>query len=84
MVLAGCLDIDSSRKAARLLGFVMHLKSILTLVDVQDFTRYVTGIWRRYQAWCEIAFAYGGNSSKVTVITRKATGEHMTLCHRSI
>ena len=38
MVLAGCLDIDSSRKAARFVRFCDAFEiPILTLVDVQDF-----------------------------------------------
>ena len=53
MVLAGCLDIDSSRKAARFVRFCDAFEiPILTLVDVPGFlpgTR--PGIWRRHQAW---------------------------------
>ena len=55
-VLAGCLDVDSSRKAARFVRFCDAFNiPILTLVDVPGFlTRYSTRVWWDNQTWCKI------------------------------
>ena len=77
MVLAGCLDIDSSRKAARFVRFCDAFEiPLLTLVDVPGFLPGTgAGIWRGDQARREALFAYGeATVPKVTVITRKAYG----------
>jgi propionyl-CoA carboxylase beta chain len=57
MVLAGCLDIDSSKKAARFVRFCDAFNiPILTFVDVPGFLPGVgAGIWRHHQARREAA-----------------------------
>ncbi len=77
MVLAGCLDIDSSRKAARFVRFCDAFEiPILTLVDVPGFlpgTSQEFGGVIKHGA--KLLFAYGeATVPKVTVITRKAYG----------
>jgi propionyl-CoA carboxylase beta chain len=77
MVLAGCLDIDSSRKAARFVRFCDCFEiPILTLVDVPGF---LPGTSQEYggviKHGAKLLFAYGeATVPKVTVITRKAYG----------
>ncbi|MXU66102.1 acyl-CoA carboxylase subunit beta [Oceanomicrobium pacificus] len=77
MVLAGCLDIDSSRKAARFVRFCDAFEiPILTLVDVPGF---LPGTSQEYggviKHGAKLLFAYGeATVPKVTVITRKAYG----------
>jgi len=77
LVLAGCLDIDSSRKAARFVRFCDAFEiPILTLVDVPGFLPGVAqelgGVIKH---GAKLLFAYGeATVPKVTVITRKAYG----------
>ena len=77
MVLAGCLDIDSSRKAARFVRFCDCFNiPILTLVDVPGF---LPGTQQEYNGiikhGAKLLFAYAeATVPKVTVITRKAYG----------
>jgi propionyl-CoA carboxylase beta chain len=77
MILAGCLDIDSSRKAARFVRFCDAFETpILTLVDVPGF---LPGTSQEYggviKHGAKLLFAYGeATVPKVTVITRKAYG----------
>ena len=77
MVLAGVLDIDSSRKAARFVRFCDAFNiPILTLVDVPGF---LPGTSQEYggviKHGAKLLFAYGeATVPKVTVITRKAYG----------
>ena len=77
MVLAGCLDIDSSRKAARFVRFCDAFEiPILTLVDVPGF---LPGTGQEYSGiikhGAKLLYAYGeATVPKVTVITRKAYG----------
>ncbi len=77
MVLAGCLDIDSSRKAARFVRFCDAFDiPILTFVDVPGF---LPGTAQEYggviKHGAKLLFAYGeATVPKVTVITRKAYG----------
>ena len=77
MVLAGCLDIDSRRKAARFVRFCDAFEiPILTLVDVPGF---LPGTAQEYggviKHGAKLLFAYGeATVPKVTVITRKAYG----------
>ncbi|ARE39895.1 Propionyl-CoA carboxylase carboxyl transferase subunit [Rhodovulum sp. P5] len=77
MVLAGCLDIDSSRKAGRFVRFCDAFEiPILTLVDVPGF---LPGTGQEYggviKHGAKLLFAYGeATVPKVTVITRKAYG----------
>ncbi|MEL6424029.1 MAG: acyl-CoA carboxylase subunit beta [Pseudomonadota bacterium] len=77
MVLAGCLDINSSRKAARFVRFCDCFEiPILTLVDVPGF---LPGTGQEYNGvikhGAKLLFAYGeATVPKVTVITRKAYG----------
>ena len=77
MVLAGCLDIDSSRKAARFVRFCDAFEiPILTLVDVPGF---LPGTGQEYggviKHGAKLLFAYGeATVPMVTVITRKAYG----------
>ena len=77
MVLAGCLDIDSSRKAARFVRFCDAFEiPLLTLVDVPGF---LPGTSQEYggviKHGAKLLFAYGeATVPMVTVITRKAYG----------
>ena len=77
MVLAGCLDIDSSRKAARFVRFCDAFNiPIMTLVDVPGFmpgtTQEYGGIIKH---GAKLLFAYAeATVPKVTLITRKAYG----------
>ncbi len=77
MVLAGCLDIDSSRKAARFVRFCDAFEiPLLTFVDVPGF---LPGTAQEYggviKHGAKLLFAYGeATVPKVTVITRKAYG----------
>lgn len=77
MVLAGCLDIDSSRKAARFVRFCDCFNiPIVTFVDVPGFlpgtTQELGGIIKH---GAKLLFAYAeATVPKVTIITRKAYG----------
>jgi propionyl-CoA carboxylase beta chain len=77
MVLAGCLDIDSSRKAARFVRFCdAYSIPILTLVDVPGF---LPGTAQEYggviKHGAKLLFAYSeATVPMVTLITRKAYG----------
>jgi propionyl-CoA carboxylase beta chain len=77
MVLAGCLDIDSSRKAARFVRFCDCFNiPIVTFVDVPGF---LPGTAQEYGAiikhGSKLLFAFAeATVPKVTVITRKAYG----------
>ena len=77
MVLAGCLDIDSSRKSARFVRFCDAFNiPLLTLVDVPGF---LPGTAQEYNGiikhGAKLLFAYAeATVPKVTVITRKAYG----------
>uniref|UniRef100_UPI003567E061 acyl-CoA carboxylase subunit beta n=1 Tax=Rhodosalinus sp. TaxID=2047741 RepID=UPI003567E061 len=77
MVLAGCLDIDSARKAARFVRFCDAFEiPLLTFVDVPGF---LPGTKQEYDGiikhGAKLLFAYGqATVPKVTVITRKAYG----------
>ena len=77
MVLAGCLDIDSSRKAARFVRFCdcFHIP-IVTFVDVPGFLPGTDQEFRGIiKHGAKLLFAYGeATVPKVTVITRKAYG----------
>ncbi|HYM32547.1 MAG TPA: acyl-CoA carboxylase subunit beta, partial [Candidatus Cybelea sp.] len=77
MVLAACLDIDSSRKAARFVRFCdcFHIP-IVTFVDVPGF---LPGTAQEYggiiKHGAKLLFAYAeATVPKVTLITRKAYG----------
>ncbi|TIV53990.1 acyl-CoA carboxylase subunit beta [Mesorhizobium sp.] len=77
MVLAGCLDIDSSRKAARFVRFCDAFNiPLLTLVDVPGFlpgTSQEFGGVIKHGA--KLLFAYSqATVPMVTLITRKAYG----------
>ncbi len=77
MVLAGCLDIDSSKKAARFVRFCYCFNiPILTFVDVPGFlpgTAQEHGGIIKHGA--KLLYAYAeATVPKVTVITRKAYG----------
>jgi len=77
LVLAGCLDINSSKKAARFIRFCDAFGiPILTLVDVPGF---LPGVAQEYggiiKHGAKLLFAYAeATVPKVTVITRKAYG----------
>jgi propionyl-CoA carboxylase beta chain len=77
LVLAGCLDIDSSRKAARFVRFCDCFNvPILTFVDVPGF---LPGTVQEYggiiKHGAKLLYAYAeATVPKVTVITRKAYG----------
>jgi propionyl-CoA carboxylase beta chain len=77
LVLAGCLDIDSARKAARFVRFCDCFSiPILTFVDVPGF---LPGTDQEYggiiKHGAKLLFAFAeATVPKVTVITRKAYG----------
>ena len=77
LVLAGCLDINSSKKAARFVRFCDCFNiPLLTLVDVPGF---LPGTAQEYggiiKHGAKLLFAYAEASvPKVTLITRKAYG----------
>lgn len=77
LVLAGCLDINSSKKAARFIRFCDCFNiPILTLVDVPGF---LPGVAQEYggiiKHGAKLLFAYAeATVPKVTLITRKAYG----------
>jgi len=77
MVLAGCLDIDSSRKAARFVRFCDCFGiPIVTFVDVPGF---LPGTAQEYggiiKHGAKLLYAYAeATVPKVTLITRKAYG----------
>jgi len=77
MVLAGCLDIDSSRKAARFVRFCDAFNiPLITFVDVPGF---LPGTAQEYggiiKHGAKLLYAYAECTvPKVTVITRKAYG----------
>ncbi len=77
MVLAGCLDIDSSKKAARFIRFCDSFNiPILTLVDVPGF---LPGTNQEYggiiKHGAKLLFAYAqATVPMITLITRKAYG----------
>jgi propionyl-CoA carboxylase beta chain len=77
MVLAGCLDIDSARKAARFVRFCDCFNiPIVTFVDVPGF---LPGTAQEYggliKHGAKLLFAYAeATVPKVTIITRKAFG----------
>lgn len=77
MVLAGCLDINASRKAARFVRFCDAFEiPLLTLVDVPGF---LPGTVQEYggviKHGAKLLYAFGeATVPRVTVITRKAYG----------
>ena len=77
MVLAGCLDNDASRKAARFVRFCDCFNiPIVTFVDVPGF---LPGTAQEYggviKHGAKLLFAYGeATIPKITIITRKAYG----------
>lgn len=77
MVLAGCLDINSSKKAARFVRFCDAFNlPIVTFVDVPGF---LPGTAQEYggiiKHGAKLLYAYGeATVPKITVITRKAYG----------
>ncbi len=77
MHLAGCLDIDASRKAARFIRFCDAFNiPIVTLVDVPGF---LPGTNQEYNGiikhGAKLLYAYAeATVPKITVITRKAYG----------
>ena len=77
MVLAGCLDIDASKKAARFIRFCDSFNiPVLTFVDVPGFmpgtSQEFGGIIKH---GAKLLYAYAECTvPKVTVITRKAYG----------
>ena len=77
MVLAGCLDINSSKKAARFVRFCDAFDiPIVTFVDVPGF---LPGVAQEYNGiikhGAKLLFAYAeATVPKITVITRKAYG----------
>ena len=77
LVLAGCLDIDSSRKAARFVRFCDCFDiSVITFVDVPGF---LPGLAQEHggiiKHGSKLLFAFAeATVPKITVITRKAYG----------
>jgi propionyl-CoA carboxylase beta chain len=77
LVLAGCLDIDASKKAARFVRFCDCFNiPIVTFVDVPGF---LPGVSQEHNGiiknGAKLLYAYGeATVPKVTIITRKAYG----------
>ncbi len=77
MVLAGCLDIDASKKAARFVRFCDAFNiPVLTLVDVPGF---MPGTSQEYNGiikhGAKLLYAYAeATVPKITIITRKSYG----------
>lgn len=77
MHLAGCLDINASRKAARFVRFCDAFNiPIVTFVDVPGF---LPGVYQEYSGiikhGAKLLYAYAeATVPKITVITRKAYG----------
>jgi len=77
MVLAGCLDINSSKKAARFVRFCDAFNvPIVTFVDVPGF---LPGVGQEHSGiikhGAKLLFAYAeATVPKITIITRKAYG----------
>ncbi|MET0154709.1 MAG: acyl-CoA carboxylase subunit beta [Rickettsiales bacterium] len=77
MHLAGCLDIDASRKAARFVRFCDAFEiPVVTFVDVPGF---LPGVSQEHQGiikhGAKLLYAYAeATVPKITVITRKAYG----------
>lgn len=77
MVLAGCLDINASKKAARFVRFCDCFNiPVITFVDVPGF---LPGTSQEYHGiikhGAKLLYAYGeATVPKITVITRKAYG----------
>jgi len=75
--LAGCLDIDASRKAARFIRFCDAFNiPLVTLVDVPGF---LPGVEQEYNGiikhGAKLLYAYAeATVPKITIITRKAYG----------
>jgi propionyl-CoA carboxylase beta chain len=80
MVLAGCLDIDSARKAARFVRFCDCFNiPIVTFVDVPGFRRAPPRNTAASSHGAKLLFAFAeATVPKVTLITRKAYGGAMT------
>jgi propionyl-CoA carboxylase beta chain len=77
MVLAGCLDIDSARKAARFVRFCDAFN--IPLVTFEDVPGFLPGTVQEYggiiKHGAKLLFAFAeATVPKVTVITRKAYG----------
>ena len=87
MVLAGVLDSDASRKAARFVRFCDCFNiPLVTFVDVPGF---LPGTSQEYggliKHGAKLLFAYAeATVPKITVITRKALAAPMTSWHQSI
>ena len=88
MVLAGCLDIDASRKAARFVRFCDCFNiPLVTFVDVPGF---MPGTAQEYNGiikhGAKLLFAYGeATVPRCTVITRKAYGgAYLAMCAKSL
>lgn len=87
-VLAGCLDIDASDKAARFIRFCDAFNiPILTLVDVPGF---LPGTAQEYggiiRHGAKMLYAYSeATVPKVTVVTRKSYGgAYLAMCSRDL
>jgi propionyl-CoA carboxylase beta chain len=77
LVLAGCLDVESSTKAARFVRFCDAFNiPLVTFVDVPGFLPGTDQEWGGIiRNGAKLLFAYSeANVPKVTVITRKAYG----------
>ena len=87
-VLAGCLDIDASDKAARFIRFCDAFNiPILTLVDVPGF---LPGTAQEYggiiRHGAKLLYAYSeATVPKITLITRKSYGgAYLAMCSRDL
>ncbi len=82
-VLAGCLDIDASDKAARHVRFCDAFN--IPLVNFVDVPGYLPGLSQEYggiiRHGAKLLYAYSeATVPKITVITRKAYGGLIWLC----
>lgn len=87
-VLAGCLDINASDKAARFIRFCNAFNiPLLTIVDTPG---YLPGVKQEHEGiirhGAKLLFAYSEASvPKITLITRKAFGgAYLAMCSRSL
>ena len=87
-VLAGCLDIDASDKAARHVRFCDAFN--IPLVNFGDVPGYLPGLSQEYggiiRHGAKLLYAYSeATVPKITVITRKAYGgAYLAMCSRAL
>ncbi|MDD4601190.1 MAG: carboxyl transferase domain-containing protein, partial [Negativicutes bacterium] len=87
-VMAGCLDIDASDKAARFIRFCDAFN--IPLVNLVDVPGFLPGVDQEYggiiRHGAKLLFAYSeATVPKITVITRKAYGgSYLAMCSQDL